>query len=178
VGGPIKSLEWDRTGERLAVTFSGDQEGAEVIALFATSLQPFLQLTPRHPPPPPITRVAPLSRLILVLCWCLRRGFIRGPKDGKKPDIVAFANRFPRGALLATCWRNGKISFCPRTPPLPSSSSSSSSSSLLLLTLPVRSLFPTPEQRGAAQVVRACASYELLSAPVLAARQANECMDQ
>jgi hypothetical protein len=87
VGGPIKSLEWDRTGERLAVTFSGDQEGAEVIALFATSLQPFLQLTPR--------------------------GFIRGPKDGKKPDIVAFANRFPRGALLTTCWRNGKISFCP-----------------------------------------------------------------
>jgi hypothetical protein len=47
VGGPIKSLEWDRTGERLAVTFSGDQEGTEVIALFATRLQPFLQLTPR-----------------------------------------------------------------------------------------------------------------------------------
>jgi hypothetical protein len=91
---------------------------------------------------------------------CLRRGFIRGPKDGKKPDIVAFANRFPRGALLTTCWRNGKISFCPRTPP----PSFLFSLTFVMVagvahkvpTLAVCSLFPTPKQRGAAQVVREC----------------------
>jgi len=87
VGGPIRTMEWDQNGERLVVTFSGDEEGRELIALYVTRLHPFLQFSPR--------------------------GFIRGPKEGKKADIVAFANHFPRGSLLAACWLNGKISFYP-----------------------------------------------------------------
>jgi len=47
VGGPVRNLEWDCTGERLAVTFSGEEQGTELIALYATRLHPFLQFTPR-----------------------------------------------------------------------------------------------------------------------------------
>lgn len=47
VGGAIRAIEWDRTGERLAITFSGEEAGTELIALYATRLHPFLQFTPR-----------------------------------------------------------------------------------------------------------------------------------
>jgi hypothetical protein len=48
VGGPIRTMEWDQNGERLVVTFSGDEEGRELIALYVTRLHPFLQFSPRY----------------------------------------------------------------------------------------------------------------------------------
>jgi len=91
VGGPIGQLEWDRTAQRLAITFlpSGDllaRDGSELVALFATTTQ--YPITYTH------------------------RGFIRGPPSAL-PQHLGFSNCYPRGALLTVCWSNGKISFYP-----------------------------------------------------------------
>eukprot|EP01121_Diplochlamys_sp_Union-15-3_P002874 TRINITY_DN12719_c0_g1_i1.p1 TRINITY_DN12719_c0_g1~~TRINITY_DN12719_c0_g1_i1.p1 ORF type:complete len:110 (+),score=23.86 TRINITY_DN12719_c0_g1_i1:370-699(+) len=40
-------------------------------------------------------------------------GYVRGPPTQTPPHIIAFRPHFPRGALLASCWDNGKIAFCP-----------------------------------------------------------------
>jgi len=89
VGGPIKEICWDNSGERLAITFLGNdlQNGTDLIALYSSKLIPFLDFTPR--------------------------GFIKGPPTGEKAELLSFRPNFSRGALLAACWRNGKISFYP-----------------------------------------------------------------
>jgi len=76
VGGVINQIEWDPTGERLAVTFLGNEENEDLIAVFAPLISPAIfELNPR--------------------------GFIRGPTNGGKAHIMSFRPQFPRGALLA-----------------------------------------------------------------------------
>jgi len=83
--GEIAELEWDHHGQRLAVSFVN----SEVIAVYQTNWK------------------FPNQVIISAL------GFIRGPLEANKPKMLAFRPHFPRGALLAVCWTNGKISFYP-----------------------------------------------------------------
>jgi len=62
------------------------EDGTELIALYATQINPSISFTPR--------------------------GFIRGPPH-THPSLFAFSNSYKRGALLSICWLNGKISFYP-----------------------------------------------------------------
>ena len=62
-------MHWDPLAERLAVSF----QTSEVIALFGTSVEPYLTLTPI--------------------------GLIRG-FEGEVPSCLAFASKFDEGALL------------------------------------------------------------------------------
>jgi len=87
VGGAIKEMQWDPTGERLVISFLGNQSGSNLMALYTTSISEELHIIPR--------------------------GFIRGPIDGYKGEIFSFKPNFDRGALLTTCWLNGWISFVP-----------------------------------------------------------------
>eukprot|EP01097_Dermamoeba_algensis_P009367 TRINITY_DN6594_c0_g1_i1.p1 TRINITY_DN6594_c0_g1~~TRINITY_DN6594_c0_g1_i1.p1 ORF type:complete len:408 (-),score=53.98 TRINITY_DN6594_c0_g1_i1:233-1456(-) len=87
VGGGIWSMSWDPKGERLAITFKEEEEGSQYIALYQTSLLPTLSVS--------------------------LRGYIKGPANSEYPSLISFKPNYPRGALLSTCWRNGKISFYP-----------------------------------------------------------------
>ena len=69
IGGLVQSMHWDPLAERLAVSF----QTSEVIALFGTSVEPYLTLTPI--------------------------GLIRG-FEGEVPSCLAFASKFDEGALL------------------------------------------------------------------------------
>lgn len=83
VGGPIQDIAWDATGERFVVTFSGKNE--PLIAVYATTLSPFLDFVPR--------------------------GFIRGAKVAGRPCLVKFRPNFSRGALLATVRKLKRCQF-------------------------------------------------------------------
>lgn len=84
VGGTIKNMVWDPTGERLAVLFRGPR--AENIALFQTRIEPVLELIP-----------------------C---GFIRG-LSGEVPQQICFQPKFLDGALLTVVWSSGRVSYIP-----------------------------------------------------------------
>jgi aladin len=84
VGGPIQSLAWDQTSERLAVQFGGI--AAAYIAVFETRLKPILELVP-----------------------C---GFIRG-HAGEIPNIISFQPKVKTGALLTVIWSSGRLSHIP-----------------------------------------------------------------
>jgi len=112
IGGPIRKLCIDPTGQRLVVNFEErDNPGCELLGLFSILRKPYLRY-----------------QLI---------GFIRGPmwhpgtpkpqpprspyNDNETndegyvpmPRLMSFAYEFQRGALLSVCWENGKISFIP-----------------------------------------------------------------
>ncbi|RKO92168.1 hypothetical protein BDK51DRAFT_27788 [Blyttiomyces helicus] len=97
VGGPVKQMEMDPSGERLAVTFEPQGEGSELVALFRIAYTPL-----------------PVLHLI---------GLIRGPSwhpttenvppTQPLPGVMRFAAHHARGALLAICWQNGKVGFVP-----------------------------------------------------------------
>jgi len=137
VGGPIRDMAWDPSGNRLVITFeeapgddarpqavwghshssssssTGDSshhstnrsaattvarytaddgevplsDGRRLLAVFATSLASFLDLTPL--------------------------GYLRGPPNAGYPRHIEFRPVFERGALLGVCWDSGKISFYP-----------------------------------------------------------------
>lgn len=83
-GGYIDQIKWDGTNSRLLVSFIN----SELIAsLQCNSISSDVSFYPL--------------------------GFIRGPHNGKSALSMEFCPNFPRGALLAVCWKNGKISLYP-----------------------------------------------------------------
>jgi len=46
VGGAIKQLAWDPTGERLAVIFEEYAAGSPYVAIYSTNLQSIIDFTP------------------------------------------------------------------------------------------------------------------------------------
>ncbi len=82
--GAVRSLEWDPSGERVAVGFVD----SDVVALFSSRLQPSLELAP-----------SALVRPALAA--------------GQAPTRIAFAPQYSRGALLTAVYPNGKIAFLP-----------------------------------------------------------------
>lgn len=84
VGGNIENLAWDSTSKRLVVSF----EDSELIAnLQCNAVGQSVDFYPI--------------------------GFMRGPHKGTSCPILHFIPEFPKGALLASCWRSGKISLTP-----------------------------------------------------------------
>ncbi|NXL91652.1 AAAS protein, partial [Alectura lathami] len=89
IGGAVRSMAWDPTGERLAVIIRGDPSAAgsqTVVAVFRTRNSPVFELLP-----------------------C---GFLRG-EQGAEPQLIAFHPCFQKGALLTVCWSTGTISHIP-----------------------------------------------------------------
>lgn len=83
-GGIINHIRWDGTNSRLLVSF----ENSELIAsLQCNSISKDVNFYPF--------------------------GYFRGPYEGKSVLSMEFCPNFPRGALLAVCWFNGKISLYP-----------------------------------------------------------------
>ncbi|KAM7258660.1 hypothetical protein ACFE04_014401 [Oxalis oulophora] len=81
----IDKIEWDGSGERLAVSFEGgDDIYHGLLAIYDTSHNFLLNST----------------SLI---------GFIRGPGKYPKPISFAFDNKFKQGSLLSVLWSSG---FC------------------------------------------------------------------
>lgn len=84
VGGAIESLAWDGSNRRFMVSFAN----SELIAnLQCNNISQTIDFYPV--------------------------GYIRGPHKGGSSPILQFSSEFPKGALLASCWRNGKISLYP-----------------------------------------------------------------
>ncbi|OIW18041.1 hypothetical protein TanjilG_00321 [Lupinus angustifolius] len=80
----IEKLTWDNSGERLAVSFNGGDDGYRgLIAIYDTKRTPLIS-----------------TSLI---------GFIRGPEDNPKPISFSFHGKFKQGPLLSVCWSSG---FC------------------------------------------------------------------
>ncbi|XP_058737809.1 aladin-like [Vicia villosa] len=80
----IEKIEWDSSGERLAVSFKGgDDVYGGLIAIYDT-------------------RRTPLISTSLI-------GFIRGPGENPKPISFSFHGKFKQGPLLSVCWSSG---FC------------------------------------------------------------------
>ncbi len=83
VGGIVSGMAWNKTGERLVVSFA---ESA-VIAVFSTIV------TPAN------LSISPI-------------GFIRGELD-ETPCCFAYADQFNRGALLTIAWSSGRLQHLP-----------------------------------------------------------------
>lgn len=84
VGGCVHSLAWDPSGERMAIIFTDDSPGSELVAVFRTRLSPILELLPG--------------------------GFVRG-RHGELPVSIQFHTQGLEGTLLAVAWNSGRISF-------------------------------------------------------------------
>ncbi|KAL5743277.1 hypothetical protein ACOSQ2_026393 [Xanthoceras sorbifolium] len=80
----IEKIAWDASGERLAVSYKGDDDIYNgLIAIYDV-------------------RRTQLISLSLI-------GFIRGPGDNPKPIALTFHDKFKQGPLLSVCWSTG---FC------------------------------------------------------------------
>ncbi|XP_059148729.1 aladin-like [Physella acuta] len=87
VGGQVKSVVWDKTGERLAVLFQPNElENNQVVAVFKSTIYPVLELFPG--------------------------GFIKG-ESGESAHHIAFLPCFNKGALLSIVWSSGNVSYVP-----------------------------------------------------------------
>jgi aladin len=95
VGGCVQGMSWDPTGERLAIIFTADSPGHNLVAVFRTRVTSMVEILPG--------------------------GFIRGEGDDV-PQLVTFQKNCCHGALVATAWLSGRVSFTPLLyTPLPSS---------------------------------------------------------
>lgn len=83
VGGPVRDMVWDGSGERLAVSF---RDNPQCAALFRTRTDPVLEVSP-----------------------C---GFVRGP-PGSGVQFLDFFGAFEGGSLLSVCWSDGTVSHVP-----------------------------------------------------------------
>ncbi|XP_067125534.1 aladin [Centruroides vittatus] len=79
IGGRIQNMIWDKTGERLAVSF---KDNSELIAIFRTKVKPILEIHPL--------------------------GFVRGLPT-ESVQLMTFHDHFHQGALLTVCWSSGRI---------------------------------------------------------------------
>ncbi|BFY98151.1 hypothetical protein BsWGS_01191 [Bradybaena similaris] len=87
VGGLVKSVIWDATGERLAVMFEPNELGNNsLVAVFKVTIHPILELLPG--------------------------GFVKG-RSGESAHHIAFQPSFPKGALLSVVWSSGRVGFIP-----------------------------------------------------------------
>lgn len=88
IGGSIRNISWDPTGQRLAVTFKkyDNDSYMNVVAVFITKFQPEFQILP-----------------------C---GFVNNTKNSL-PTSINFKPYFEPGALLTIGWSNGHIQHIP-----------------------------------------------------------------
>ncbi|XP_014677687.1 PREDICTED: LOW QUALITY PROTEIN: aladin-like [Priapulus caudatus] len=84
VGGAVRDMAWDESGERLAVMFRGEDQ--RFVAVFRTRVRPVVDVTP---------------------CGLV------GGEPGESPRAIAFRPGFQKGALLTVCWSSGRVSFVP-----------------------------------------------------------------
>jgi len=86
-GGAIKSIAWDKTGERVAVMFQPDELGNNhLVAVFKATIHPVLELIPS--------------------------GFVKG-RMGESAHHIAFQPSFKDGALLSVVWSSGRVGYIP-----------------------------------------------------------------
>lgn len=83
IGGRIQNMIWDKTGERLAISF---KDNSELIAVFRTKVKPVLEIHPL--------------------------GFVRGLPT-ESVQLMSFHDNFQQGALLTVCWNSGRIANIP-----------------------------------------------------------------
>ncbi|XP_065896924.1 aladin-like [Dysidea avara] len=86
VGGWIQSMAWDSSGERLAVIFTRDSPGYDLVAILHTNLRTGVEVIPG--------------------------GFLRG-QEGEAPVCVDFKVTSEGQRVLATAWTSGRISLTP-----------------------------------------------------------------
>eukprot|EP01137_Pigoraptor_chileana_P012729 Opistho-2@65409 len=90
LGGNVRSIAWDASGERLVVLCGDAEEGSvagDVALLFRTGTQPYLEIVPS--------------------------GVIRGPCDAGAPQFALFVPGSLQGALLSMFHLGGRVSFVP-----------------------------------------------------------------
>lgn len=109
VGGNIRSLEVDPSGHRVVVSFFPTKPGSELLVVFETVLNSNLSLS--------LSFLSDEQVLVGSMLSFALRGFIRGPPKNdttsQSAALCRFRPNYPSGALLATAWMNGKISFYP-----------------------------------------------------------------
>uniref|UniRef100_A0A0B7A6Y9 Aladin seven-bladed propeller domain-containing protein n=1 Tax=Arion vulgaris TaxID=1028688 RepID=A0A0B7A6Y9_9EUPU len=87
VGGQVKSIVWDTTGERIAVLFEPNELGNNsLVAVFKVTIHPILELLPG--------------------------GFVKG-RSGESAHHIAFQPSFQKGALLSVVWSSGRVGYVP-----------------------------------------------------------------
>ncbi|CAL1547300.1 unnamed protein product [Lymnaea stagnalis] len=87
VGGQVKSIVWDETGERVAVMFQPNDLGNNhLVAVFKSTIHPVLELVPG--------------------------GFVKG-RSGESAHHIAFLPGFQNGALLSIVWSSGRVGYVP-----------------------------------------------------------------
>ncbi len=88
VGGAINDMTWDKTGQRLAISFKKkeNESNINVVAVFITKTNPHLQILP-----------------------C---GFINDV-DNSWPTAINFKPNFEQGALLSIGWSNARLQHVP-----------------------------------------------------------------
>ncbi|CAI8035996.1 Aladin [Geodia barretti] len=86
VGGAVQSMAWDSTGERLAIIFTEESPGHNLVAVLRTKISTVVEVLPG--------------------------GYVRG-EGGDIPQMVTFQRNCCHGALLATAWLSGRVSFTP-----------------------------------------------------------------
>ncbi|TPX62433.1 hypothetical protein SpCBS45565_g07042 [Spizellomyces sp. 'palustris'] len=138
VGGVIKRMSFDPTGERLALAFEGDHLGAELVYLLAVRTRPLPKFqplgyirgpkwNPREPQPQPPR--SPFrqevdaaergnTRITTTSNWEASPQYQRpversGSNAPPLPMALDFHPQFGRGALLTVVWENGRIGCVP-----------------------------------------------------------------
>ncbi|KAI8826581.1 uncharacterized protein EV422DRAFT_592674 [Fimicolochytrium jonesii] len=127
VGGYIKQMAADPTCKRLAVTFEGTHNGAELVALFRVGRGPlpvldiigFIRGPQWHPdaprPLPPRSPFANESQMDTDDDQQQQQQEDNEEGDGAPPlpTTIVFAPMFKRGALLTCVWEDGSVGFTP-----------------------------------------------------------------
>ncbi|XP_071102103.1 aladin-like [Haliotis cracherodii] len=87
IGGSVHAMEWDSTGERLAILFRGhDNKAGSYVAVFKTVTHPVIEILP-----------------------C---GLVRG-QDSETAHCISFKPKFDQGALLTVVWSSGRVGYVP-----------------------------------------------------------------
>lgn len=127
VGGKIREIAWDPTGQRLAVSFlpsiSTHSKTHKESPLNIQTEDPIMSdesVSTKDVEFLPDARATSSNQLIALFDVKTHSflkldaiGFVRGPPSGRSPIGLSFRPNFARGALLTVCWLNGKISFYP-----------------------------------------------------------------
>ena len=105
VGGCIKQLAWDPSGNRIAVSFQSTQggEGHKLVALFSSKIEPlqFMHLYvtgERAPECACLCGTSASAYSFGALRFC--SGFVRGEEEFGVPCHISFKPHYDEGALL------------------------------------------------------------------------------
>ncbi|KAI9106235.1 WD40-repeat-containing domain protein [Phlyctochytrium arcticum] len=113
---PVRSLKLDPNGDRIAVSFCGDSDGSQLIIMLGMIMNPLPSFqfigyiggpSWQKDTPQPCSPRCPYQTT--------RADVQNRPSsvDKPRPLQLEFAPNFDRGALLATGWESGQLSFVP-----------------------------------------------------------------